>query len=84
MANKVLDADYIKSLFAGDKKKLPKPENIAKTAQAVFADTLKPDPLLRPQAGYEQKGEKGDIWAQWIKQHRMGATDLVERWGLNG
>lgn len=76
--NKVLDADYIKSLLAGDKKKSPtKPQE----TKVHFALTYKPDPLHLPQPGYEQKGDKGDIWAAWVKQGRTGAEELIERWG---
>lgn len=78
MADRVLDADYIRNLLAGDKKKaVQKPQEI----KGQFALTLKPDPLKLPQSGYEQKGDKGDIWVQWVKQGRTGAAELIERWG---
>lgn len=59
----------------------PKKTVVRKTEPAAqFVVKLKPDPLKLPQAGEPQKGDKGDIWAQWIKQGRTGARELIERW----
>lgn len=77
MADKVLDADYIRNLLAGDKKKA-----ISKEPPKVqFATAYKSDPIKLPQAGYPVQGDRGDIWAQWVKQGRTGAAELIERWG---
>lgn len=78
MPNKSLDADYIKNLLNPVKK-----TQVQTTKEVViqFVTETKPDPLRLPQAGEMQDGDKGDIWVQWIKQHRKGAIALIERWG---
>jgi len=80
MTSKVLDTDYINRLLNPPKKvKTQVVEQIV-----AFDDYGEPrgfDILKVSQPGYEQKGDRGDIWAQWIKQHRTGAADLIARWG---
>lgn len=80
MSAKPLDSEYIKRLLSGKRTltdKPPRPDD----SPAKFVIETKPDPLKVVQPGYEQPGDKGDIWAQWIRQHRTGATSLNERWG---
>lgn len=77
---RVLDANYIKALLGG-KRKLGvgrRPENTRITLDV----DIKLDPLKFSPPGYMQSGDKGDIWAQWVKQGRTGATELIERWGV--
>lgn len=77
---KRLDADYIKNLLSGKRESKPKPPRPDDTPVHV-SSIKKPDPLKLPRAGDPQPGDKGDIWAQWVKQGRTGAAELIERWG---
>jgi ribosomal protein S27AE len=31
--------------------------------------------------GYPHPGDKADIWGVWIRQHRLGAAELIKKYG---
>lgn len=81
MAQKALSIEAVTDLLDGKRTTSPKRPRAVKDPPAQFVTEIRPDPLHKPQVGYEQPGDKGDIWAQWVKQRRQGAAELIERWG---